>query len=517
VGARALLCLIATPSVLHAQGPDSCANPTSLGSSVGWVGFDNMSATTGAEGQTESACDFRGTTAITDDVWYSWTAPSAGTWRISLGCGSYADWKMAVYAGLGCPTAPAVACSDDGCQLLPDAVITAVAGQTFTLQIGNHVGQYHGFGTIYIQDVTLACAAAPGPDVVVAEITDLANHTGNGTIDAISMGFRAANIGQAPLAWNAATSDHPVFAQSLYSYRTSSLGYARYEQVGQSWVRHPDAVTNGPSYCACVPPGSGVALGAGCGEQYLAAVAGTQSALGPRWQVDATTGAFPYPPANPPWSGDLARRLEFTLEDVPAFQSFFGIAEVLAGARDDALAGAAGNNASWRQVGMTYEGTLSNAYLTTGGEYLTHVGEPALNAWRLFDPQVRIVEVAVPGGGRLLVGSRATPLGDGSTHYEYAVQNVDCSRGVGAFSVPIPAGVLAWNVGFHDVPYRDGDGPGDVNWSGTDWSSSISGGVLTWSTQTPAQDASANALRWSTTYNFRFDANASPGVGVADL
>ncbi|MGE4198328.1 MAG: hypothetical protein AB7G11_14530, partial [Phycisphaerales bacterium] len=84
-------------------------------------------------------------------------------------------------------------------------------------------------------------------------------------------------------------------------------------------------------------------------------------------------------------------------------------------------------------------------------------------------------------------------------------------------------GVMVTNIGFHDVDYHSGDGPGNVNFSGTDWTASkINGEVsdgtpLVWSTETFAQNQSANALRWGTLYNFRFDANVMPKSGSVTI
>jgi hypothetical protein len=115
------------------------------------------------------------------------------------------------------------------------------------------------------------------------------------------------------------------------------------------------------------------------------------------------------------------------------------------------------------------------------------------------------------------VGSHATSLGGGVYHYEYAVLNMNSDRNGGSFTVDLPAGAMVTNIGFHDVGYHDGDGPGDVNFSGLDWTPSISASSITWSCETEAQNASANALRWSSTYNFRFDANVFPATGLVSL
>jgi hypothetical protein len=130
---------------------------------------------------------------------------------------------------------------------------------------------------------------------------------------------------------------------------------------------------------------------------------------------------------------------------------------------------------------------------------------------------VTLTNVDLPSEGRLVLGQKVTPLGGGQYHYEFALYNMNSDGAVRSFSLPIPAGVTITNVGFRDVDYRNGDGPGNVNYDGMNWTVTNSGGVLTWSTQTFAQNPSANAPRWGSTYNFRFDANAAPTKGIVTL
>lgn len=53
----------------RAQGSDNCATPTLI-AGTGTFACNNGSATTGAQGQTETACDFFGTTNIDRDIWF---------------------------------------------------------------------------------------------------------------------------------------------------------------------------------------------------------------------------------------------------------------------------------------------------------------------------------------------------------------------------------------------------------------------------------------------------------------
>jgi hypothetical protein len=259
-------------------------------------------------------------------------------------------------------------------------------------------------------------------------------------------------------------------------------------------------------------------LGIGCSDTYVAGINASQMYLTPNWEVNAHTGVFPHPSANPPWSGNVARRLQVGLADLEATGGgnttrYFG--EGLYVARDDAAAQNQNDNASWRELSVMGGPSDYDFDLKPGAH--TERGQPALHAWRKIDPAVRYVEVQIPGDGLLVLCWRVTPLAAGMWHYEYALYNMNADRDVGSFSLPVPPGVVVANVGFHDVRYHSGDGPGDVDFSGVDWRSTHLRGALTWATETEAQNQSANALRWGTLYNFRFDAPRPPRPATASL
>jgi hypothetical protein len=132
----------------------------------------------------------------------------------------------------------------------------------------------------------------------------------------------------------------------------------------------------------------------------------------------------------------------------------------------------------------------------------------AIQRWPVIDSGVTLVTVDVPGDGRFYVGGKATDIGGGLWHYEYAVFNMNCHDSARLLQVPANASVNVTNVGFHDVNYHSGE-PYDL----TDWAGAKIGSNVEWSTSTFAANQNANALRWSTLYNFRFDADAAPVTG----
>ena len=169
--------------------------------------------------------------------------------------------------------------------------------------------------------------------------------------------------------------------------------------------------------------------------------------------------------------------------------------------------GNGGNRASYRPAafgaGPGFPMSLSGA---------TTPGAPAIEAWRELDPEVRLTTLAIEGDGELIVGSRCTPNGDGTWHYEYAVYNLSSHRSVRALEIPVPEGIPATNVGFRDVDDHSGS-PID----GTDWPPTLTATSVGWATDTFDDNPKANAIRWSTLYNFRFDAEAPPTTGIGTL
>ncbi|HEV8112678.1 MAG TPA: hypothetical protein VGR31_07865 [Planctomycetota bacterium] len=357
------------------------------------------------------------------------------------------------------------------------------------------------------------CGASIGPDVIVGEITDVLNAASFNGIDAIALGTTSCNMGTSVVNWIGNTNDHPVIRQNLYRYKIVN-GAGRFEQLGLSWLKHGFASLQGSTCCTCMPGGDGQHLGVGCSDPYDSGLNGWQDALGPNWQVNAATGVFTYPPANPAHGSDgVYRRCEVPVSDLEVTGGgnttrFFGECQYVT--KDDATAGNQNNNASWRE--MTCSGGPTNFNLALLGS--THREDPAIRVWAVIDPAVHLVDLQIPADGLMVLGSRATDLGGGQWHYEYAIYNMNSDRNAGTFSVPIPSGVTVTNIGFHDVAYHDGDGPANVNFSGLDWIATQGTNSLTWATDTQAQNDHANALRWGSQYNFRFDADAAPTSGT---
>jgi hypothetical protein len=125
---------------------DDCNSPLSI-SGDGQFPFDNTTATTGAQGQSNGACLFFGTTAIGNDIWYTWTPLASGYASLSLCGGTFVDTKVAVYAGAGCPSAAPIVCNEHGCGVQSVMCFSVTAGNQYTIQLGNYPGTNTGAGT----------------------------------------------------------------------------------------------------------------------------------------------------------------------------------------------------------------------------------------------------------------------------------------------------------------------------------------------------------------------------------
>lgn len=390
-------------------------------------------------------------------------------------------------------------------------------------------------GDVFAQGCPGSGQQSSGPDVIVGTLgqiqsgQEITNYTADGTYDALSVGTTSCNLGNAQLRWDASPAlTHPVIGQNLFRLKAFSGAY-RFEQIGQSWLKHGFTALQQTACCSnCQPSGTGSRLGIGCSDPYTASRNGGQSSAGPKWAVNATTGAHTHPSGAPGFSGNVARRLRVRLSDLEVATDQLGPVRFYVEGQyvspDDAEAGNKNNNASYRQV--SYNGSAFG-YFGSNPNTETQRQQPAIMAWKAFDPAVTITNVTTPEDAnadpdltvaRVIIGARATDLGGGVWHYEYAVHNLNSDRSVYSFSIPVDPSTIVTNIGFRDVEYNDGDGESWVNRDGTDWSGVFAGGSVTWAcAHTYAQNPNANALRWGTMYNFRFDANVAPTTGNATL
>lgn len=349
--------------------------------------------------------------------------------------------------------------------------------------------------------MTARAQPSTGPDVTVGQLWDMHRWTRVGDISAYSIGTISCNIGDTPAQWQGQTNQHPVIAQNFYRLKNG-----RFEQIGMSWLKHGFAALADSDCMPCQNPNNDQLLGVGCSDPYNSGLNGSQDLLGPRSQVNAATGSFPFPFTAPAISTGIDRRLQVHDADlIPAANA--GALYFVEGhyvTADDAAAGNDNNNASYLRISIseTPPGSFVFAATTVGA---TAWKKPAIQAWQDIDAGVVIANVDVPGDGRLILAAKATNLGTGFYRYEYALANLNSDRSAGSFAVPIESHAPRRNVGFHDVDYHSGE-PYDL----TDWATSYVAGRFTWATVPYSTNVNANALRWATLYNFRLDTTSPP-------
>src|SRR5438876_12358792 len=80
-----------------------------------------------------------------------------------------------------------------------------------------------------------------GPDVIVGELPEMAQY-GNDTVNhfvGLGIGTTSCNNGDQPLHWfSLPQTDHPVIPQNFYRMSGGADNTDRFEQVGQSWLKH---------------------------------------------------------------------------------------------------------------------------------------------------------------------------------------------------------------------------------------------------------------------------------------
>lgn len=355
----------------------------------------------------------------------------------------------------------------------------------------------------------ISCNAAAharnvGPDVIVGDIHQTLSFGQKDGVFAFAIGTTSCNVGDRELNWIDNTPAHPVIAQNLYR-----LEDGRFQQIGLSWLKHGFFALQ-RSVCStednpCRPSATPDHLGVGCSDPYDATLNGSQPRLGPRSEVNAFTGEFPFPPRlNAPIDDLTSRRLRVAGEDIDPgkHQStrYFVEAEYIAA--DDAASHNGLNNASYREVEFVRSGSqIEMRFLADSG---TVREKPAIYAWKDSDPSVRIFTVDFPGDGRCIVAVKSEPSSAGH-HTELAVFNLNCDRSVGGVTLNFFPGANPSHEGFSSAPYHSGE-----PYSNDPWTVESAADAITWKTESREKNENANAIRWGTLYSFWVDSRTLP-------
>jgi hypothetical protein len=373
----------------------------------------------------------------------------------------------------------------------------------------------------------------PGPDVIVGDVEDVAQFQAPvGTQVGLAIGTDSCNNGDQPINWLALpNTDHPVVPQNLYRMSGGANNDARFEQIGQSWMKHTFLALQGSvcGTCNTSPPcNPGPQLCPGCSDPYTSGLNGDQNSIGSRAWVNPFTGSFPSTANNHSGhshNGVSHRILVETSDLIPAQNagaSYFGEAAYISPheftwCQSHPTQCNMFNNYSYRRFSVTGGPTFFN--FPPGGSTVRM--QPAIQAWAATSATVNQIEPDPGNDGVWLMGYKITGPSAGLWHYEYALFNMNLDRGIQSFSVPLNAGVNISNIGFHAPPQHPGwanDGTqGDAGYSSVPWSVTQAVGSITWNTETFVQNQNANAIRWGTLYNFRFDADQPPQAANATV
>ncbi len=376
-------------------------------------------------------------------------------------------------------------------------------------------------------------ATGAGPDLILGSLDEFEQFgregsVGSGTVG-LAIGNDTCNKGDETVHWfKLPNTDHPVFPQNMYRLMTVD-GSERIEQIGLSWMKHGygagqwDACNFG-----CDPFPNESQIGVGCSDFYTVAQNGDHCALGPRSAIHPYTGEilggddlgpggscidfFPNVPSKNHIGhahNGISHRLQ--VQDVDLIKSlnpgarYFAEMQIIT--RHEYTAGNdnQNNNVSHREY-FVYGPDVDGGY-AFAPPTVTLAELPAFNA--LPGASQTMIEPAPLVDGRAFLVYKASNLGDGLWHYEYALYNMHLDESLGSISIPIPDDVTIGSIGFH-APRNHAPEPWADNYGNDPWEVETAGGAITWSTDPFAVDPLANAVRWGTLYNFRFDANAPP-------
>jgi hypothetical protein len=374
-----------------------------------------------------------------------------------------------------------------------------------------------------------------GPDVIVGQIEDVAQFDApEGTQVGLAIGTDSCNNGDQPVDWYALPSnDHPVVPQNLYRMSGGATNDERFEQLGQSWMKHTflafEQVLCGS--CDTTECETGTHLCPGCSDPYVSSLNGDQNSIGSRAWINPFTGNFPSGNVANDHSGHVHnavshRILVETSDLMPNGNpgaTYFGEAAYISPHEYTWCQSHPGecnmfNNFSYRQFAVSGGPSFFSFTPATSTVRM----QPAIEAWAGRGATVNPIEPDPGNDGIFFVGYKITGPTAGLWHYEYAIFNMNLDRAIQSFEVVFPVFQPSLtNVGFHAPPQHPGwahDGTeGDGGYSSTPWSFNETSYSATWNCETFSQNQNANAIRWGTLYNFRFDSSSPPAISIGNI
>jgi len=366
----------------------------------------------------------------------------------------------------------------------------------------------------------------PGPDIIVGDLPNMIQIDSAGTQVGLGVATTSCNNGDQPVNFYALpNTDHPFFPQNLYRMSGGADNRQRFEQIGQSWIKHAfgasedDLCDFGCNTNNCTTFSQ---LCPGCADPYLADENGWWDLLGSRAWVNPFTGFFVSDPDPTNHTGHahdgVSHRIRVNVSDLNTTlnqgAAYFVESQYLDPLEYTWCQTHPGecnmyNNASYRH--FLVSGTTNFTFSPLDQTVRMH---PAITAWT--GATVNQIEPEPGNDGIWFMGYKVTNPTPGVYHYEYALYNQNLDRSIQSFSVPLGAGTNLSNIGFHAPPQEPGwanDGTlNNQGYSSTPWDNDYQLGntSITWNCETFAQNQNANAIRFGTLYNFRFDADQPP-------
>ncbi|MCK5941624.1 MAG: hypothetical protein KAI24_06630 [Planctomycetes bacterium] len=335
--------------------------------------------------------------------------------------------------------------------------------------------------------------------------------TNNGEV---GMSFRneMCNPGSVNIPWYAAMQpNHPWFG-----FIIARVHNDRIEQINEwSFCKHAWLSLNYNTSCGnCNTSTPGNLMGVGCGDAYGAGNNANRNDLGPPEEIDPWLGTWDpvgsyFDIGDPNQAGYPA----------PADGNFSLSTNIFDSVDNRCTVKEADMLVAGAEYYYALHLVLNGEAVQNRGDNLAHRGfQPNQSGGSWFFQNTTSMQLGTvlsrwqgatieSGGngnddGRFFVASKVTPLGGGQYHFEYAIHNVDNSRGGASFEVPIDAAATASNFTFGDL---DDD-------ASNDWTAQRVGNRIVFSAP-----AGQNALEWNTIYNFGFDADVAPGVSMSEL
>jgi hypothetical protein len=340
--------------------------------------------------------------------------------------------------------------------------------------------------------------AAGAPDLVCSEIVGASSFGVVDGVAAYSFGTTICNHGDSAAEWDGASDAHPLISQSIYKLKDHQI-----TQIGIGFVRHTTVpLSSNACGLGCTPAGI-MALGAGCSDTSASSVNGAQGLMGPRTEVNALTGDYPYPFTSINQTGDAVyKRLQVPLADVSDPDALYFVETQIVGI-DESGFDAVLNNFAYRQV------TFTPGSATASLVGPTYSG-PAIYAWRdhgggigVPDDGVMMSVIAMPDSEEyIIVGSHEEELSEELWRYDYAVLNLNGERGVRRANIPLcnPSKKVLTSSS-HAPNYHDDLDGLIVN---TPWNIVISDkiGSYAWEAEEYITNPHSNAIRWGAMHQF---------------